>query len=305
MLVLGHTNPDSDSVAGAIALADFLSKKNNTQVTPIVQGEINPEAAFLLEQAGVAKPELRTSVAGEQVWLIDYSDLGQAPADIKEAQICGIVDHHKLGDITTAEPLECWIQPVGCSCTILFGMYQFEGIEIDPAVAKLMLGAIVSDTVMFNSPTTTDKDRVAADKLATIAGIEDLNAFADAQFAAKSDVSNVADEDLIMRDLKVYEMNGKSFSIAQLEMTSLAPVLARKDALIEKVKAYRAENGYHTAMVLLTDIRALDSMAFVESDEAELVVETLGGSWDGDLAMLPGVVSRKKQVLPPLQKKFG
>ncbi|RKF19705.1 manganese-dependent inorganic pyrophosphatase [Alginatibacterium sediminis] len=303
MLVLGHTNPDCDSIAGAISLAELLTKKG-TPATAVAQGEPNPEASFLLNMLNLEAPEIRTSIAGEDVWLIDYSDWGQAPVDAKKANIRGIVDHHKLGDITTAEPLECWIRPVGCSCTIVYSMYKDAGLVPSKSSATLMLGAILSDTVKFNSPTFTPIDRTTADELAVLAGVDDLNAFADAQFAAKSDVGAVPADELVLRDQKIYEIAGKKFAIAQLELTSLAPVIDRLDELQASLEALKAANNYHTALVILTDITSLNSKGLIVSDEAELVTATLGGTFEGSIIDLPGVVSRKKQVMPPLQKQF-
>lgn len=303
MLVLGHTNPDCDSIAGAISLAELLTKKG-TPATAIAQGTPNPEAQFLLDKIGFDAPEVRTEIAGEEVWLIDYSDWGQAPKDAKQATIRGIVDHHKLGDITTAEPLECWIRPVGCSCTIVYSMYKAAGITPSKEAATLMLGAILSDTVKFNSPTFVEEDRTAALALAELAGVSDVEAFADEQFAAKSDVSKVPADELVLRDQKVYEIGGKQFAIAQLELTSLDPVLAREEELQTALQSLKDNEGYHTALVILTDINALTSKGLICSEEAELVTETLGGSFEGQMIDLPGVVSRKKQVMPPLQNRF-
>lgn len=304
MLVLGHTNPDCDSLAGSISLSAFLTKRDGKTVTPIMQGEPNAEGLFLLEQAGLACPEIRTSIAGEEVWIIDYSDFNQAPKDARQAKIRGIVDHHKLGDFETDEQLEAWIWPCGCSNTIVYHMYKIHNIEIDQKVAVMMLGAILSDTVHFNSPTCTQIDIDAAHELAKIAGIDDIDAFVTAQFAAKSDIAAVPSEELILRDLKVYTIGEKDFSIAQVEITNIDAALSRKEELQAELVKYKAEFGYHTALVLLTDITNLNSIALIESEESALVAETLGGTFVGELIDLPNVVSRKKQVLPPLQTQF-
>ena len=161
MIVLGHQNPDCDSLCSAIGLASLFNKLGK-EATPALQGEPNPEALFLLEQSGLPEPEIRTSVAGEEIFIVDYSDWNQGTADMKKAKIRGIVDHHKLGNITTSEPLECWIWPVGCSATIVYNMYKFHNQTPDAPVAKMMIGAIISDTVNFRGQTTTDIDKIAA-----------------------------------------------------------------------------------------------------------------------------------------------
>jgi manganese-dependent inorganic pyrophosphatase len=303
MLVLGHQNPDCDSLCSAIGLAALFNKIGRP-ATPVLQGEPNPEAQFLLEQAGFPTPEIRTSVAGEEIFIVDYSDWSQGTADMKKAKIRGIVDHHKLGDITTNEPLECWIWPVGCSATIVYNMYKFNNQTPDTAVAKLMMGAIISDTVNFQGPTTTDIDKVAAQELAEIAGVTDLGAFATAQFEAKSDIQHVSAAELILRDQKVFEMAGEKLAIGQLELTSLETAFSKKDEMLVEMGQLQADKGYHSTIVLLTDITKLDTTALIISKDADKVAKALNSNVVDHSFELPGVVSRKKQIIPFLQEAF-
>jgi manganese-dependent inorganic pyrophosphatase len=303
MLVLGHQNPDCDSLCSAIGLAALFNKMGRP-ATPVLQGEPNPEAQFLLEQAGFTTPEIRTSVAGEEIFIVDYSDWSQGTADMKKAKIRGIVDHHKLGDITTSEPLECWIWPVGCSATIVYNMYKFNNQKPDADVAKLMMGAIISDTVNFQGPTTTDIDKVAAKELAEIAGVADLGAFATAQFEAKSDIASVSAAELILRDQKVFEMAGEKLAIGQLELTSLETAFSKKDEMLVEMGQLQADKGYHSTIVLLTDITKLDTTALIISKDADKVAKALNSAVVDHMFELPGVVSRKKQIIPFLQEAF-
>ena len=303
MIVLGHQNPDCDSLCSAIGLASLFNKIGKP-ATPVLQGEPNPEAMFLLEQSGLPQPEIRTSVAGEEIFIVDYSDWNQGTADMKQAKIRGIVDHHKLGDITTNEPLECWIWPVGCSATIVYNMYKFHSQTPDAAVAKMMMGAIISDTVNFKGPTTTDIDIVAAKELAELAGVADLAAFATAQFDAKSDIAHVPATELVLRDQKVFEMNGESLAIAQLELTSLETAFSKKADLLVEMEKLQSANGYHSTMVLLTDINKLDTTALIISKDATKVAGALNSTVADNAFELPGVVSRKKQIIPFLQAAF-
>lgn len=303
MIVLGHQNPDCDSLCSAIALASLFNKLGK-EATPALQGEPNPEAQFLLEQSGLPQPEIRTSVAGEEIFIVDYSDWNQGTADMKQAKIRGIVDHHKLGDITTSEPLECWIWPVGCSATIVYNMYKFHNQIPDAPVAKMMMGAIISDTVNFKGPTTTDIDKVAAQELAAIAGISDLDAFADAQFAAKSDIKHLPAAELILRDQKVFEMGGELLAIGQLELTSLETALSKKGEMLVEMGQLQADKGYHSTIVLLTDINKLDTTALIISKDAQKVAKALNSTVVDHAFELPGVVSRKKQIIPFLQAAF-
>ncbi|WP_415226823.1 manganese-dependent inorganic pyrophosphatase [Psychromonas sp.] len=303
MIVLGHQNPDCDSLCSAIALASLFNKLGK-EATPALQGEPNPEALFLLEQSGLPQPEIRTSVAGEEIFIVDYSDWNQGTADMKQAKIRGIVDHHKLGDITTSEPLECWIWPVGCSATIVYNMYKFHNQTPDVAVAKMMMGAIISDTVNFKGPTTTDIDKVAAQELAAIAGVTDLDAFANAQFDAKSDIKHLPAAELILRDQKVFEMAGELLAIGQLELTSLETALSKKAEMLVEMEQLQADKGYHSTIVLLTDINKLDTTALIISKDAQKIAKALNSSVVDHAFELPGVVSRKKQIIPFLQEAF-
>ena len=156
-LVLGHMNPDTDSIVSAIVAADLYSKRG-MDVTPVAQGAPTPETEFVLKKFGIAAPQVVADVAGKDVYLVDYSDLAQAPKGMDSATVLGIVDHHKLGDVTTSSPLEAWIWPVGCTNTVLKNMYDFYGIEIPKNLAGAMMCAILSDTVIFKSPTCTPAD---------------------------------------------------------------------------------------------------------------------------------------------------
>jgi manganese-dependent inorganic pyrophosphatase len=303
MIILGHQNPDCDSLCSAIGLASLFNKLGK-EATPALQGEPNPEALFLLDQSGLPEPEIRTSVAGEEIFIVDYSDWNQGTADMKKAKIRGIVDHHKLGNITTSEPLECWIWPVGCSATIVYNMYKFHNQTPDAPVAKMMMGAIISDTVNFRGPTTTDIDKIAAKELAEIAGVDYLEAFATAQFEAKSDIKHVEASELVLRDQKVFEMAGEQLAIGQLELTSLETAFSKKSELLAEMEKLQEDNGYHSTIVLLTDINKLDTTALIVSKDADKVANALNSSVAEQAFELPGVVSRKKQIIPFLQEAF-
>ncbi|MCK5818992.1 MAG: manganese-dependent inorganic pyrophosphatase [Psychromonas sp.] len=303
MIVLGHQNPDCDSLCSAIALSALFNKIGK-QATPALQGEPNPEALFLLQKAKLEKPKILSSVAGEDVFLVDFSDWGQGTLDMKEAKILGIVDHHKLGDITTNEPVECWIWPVGCSATIVYNMYKFYNQIVDGPIAKLMMGAIISDTVNFRGPTTTDMDKEAVKGLAKIAGVEDVQGFAREQFEAKSDINNVPAAELILRDQKIFQMAGHKLAIGQLELTDLKTALSKKTQMIAELEKLQAEKDYHSSILLLTDINKLDTIALIISIDADKVAQALNSKVKDHTFELPGVVSRKKQIIPFLQTAF-
>ncbi len=301
-LVLGHMHPDTDSIISAIATADLYSKRG-LDVTPVAQGAPAPETAFVLERFCLTAPEVVANVAGRELYLVDFSDLAQSPAGIADATVMGIVDHHKLGDITTSLPLEAWIWPVGCTNTVLTNMYDFYGVEIPRPIAGGMLCAILSDTVMFKSPTCTDADKKAVAKLARIAGVDDVMALGMEMFRVKSAVDGASMKDLVFRDFKDFEMNGKKVGIGQLEVVDLSLLDGVKDGLKKEIARVKAE-GRHSVFLLLTDIMKEGSELLLASDDPSVVERAFGVSVSGDSVWLDGVMSRKKQVVPNVEKAF-
>ena len=301
--VYGHKNPDSDSVCAAIALAD-LKSKIGVEAVPAVQGDLNPESNFILEKFGVSAPEIISSGAGKQVILVDHSDLAQSLDDLKDAEILGIVDHHKLGDVTTSNPLECWIWPVGCTCTVLTAMYGYFGVEIPKSIAGIMLCAILSDTVIFKSATCTNQDKEAADALAKIAGESDLAALGMEMFKVKSAVEGTPARELVLRDYKDFDMSGNKVGIGQLEVVDLSILDGVKPDLAADIKALKAEGSRHSVFLLLTDIMKEGSEMLIASDDESVVQKAFGAAPEGGKVWLDGVMSRKKQVVPNFEKAF-
>lgn len=300
-LVLGHKNPDTDSIVSAIAFAHVLNSRG-ISAKAVAQGEPSPETKFVLDRFKLSAPEVVKSVSGQELYLVDYSDLAQAPADIADAKVLGIVDHHKLGDLTTDTPLECWIQPYGCANTIVKMVADYYNVKIPADIAGAMLCAILSDTVLFKSPTCTELDKKAVDELAKIAGVSDINALGMEMFKAKSNL-DASPRDLIFRDFKDFEMGGKKIGIGQLELISLDMVSANlKDALKKELSAVKSENR-HSAVLVLTDIMKEGSELLVVSDEEDKIISAMG-TQKSDMMWMPGVMSRKKQVVPPLQAAF-
>lgn len=302
--IYGHKNPDSDSVCAAIALAD-LKSKIGVEAVAVVQGTLNPESNFILEKFGVNAPEIISSGAGKQVILVDHSDLAQSLDDLKDAEILGIVDHHKLGDVTTSNPLECWIWPVGCTCTVIKAMYDFFGVEIPRNIAGIMLCAILSDTVIFKSATCTDQDKKASDALAKITGESDLAALGMEMFKVKSAVEGTPARELVLRDYKDFDMNGNKVGIGQLEVVDLAILDSVKPDLAEDIKALKTEGGRHSVFLLLTDIMKEGSEMLIASDDESVVQKAFGIAPEGGKVWLDGVMSRKKQVVPNFEKAFA
>lgn len=302
--IFGHKSPDSDAVCSAIALADLKSKLGVESV-PVTQGKLNPETTFILKRYGLPAPEVMTSFAGKQIMLVDFSDRSQGPDDLDKADIIGIVDHHKLGDVTTPNPLECWIWPVGCSCTVLKSMYDFYGVAIPKEMAGIMLCSILSDTVIFKSATCTDKDKEAAEALATLAGEGDLQSLGMQMFKVKSAIEGTPVRELVMRDYKDFKMGGQTIGIGQLEVVDLAILDSVKADLAKDIRALKGEGKRHSVLLLLTDIIKEGSQLLIASDDPAVVEKAFGTKAQNNEVWLPGVMSRKKQVVPNLEKVFA
>ena len=304
MYVVGHKIPDSDSICGALAIA-YLKNQIGEPAIPTRLGDVSPETQFILDKFGFEAPELKMSYAGENVYIVDHTEKTQAPDDIDEATVVGVVDHHKLGDLTTSTPLECWIRPVGCSNTIVKMMYDFYDVEIPKAYAGIMMCAILSDTVIFKSPTCTTADIKCVEALAEIAGIEDYKALGMEMFKVKSAVQGTPVRDLVMRDFKDFDMHGNLVGIGQLEVIDLSVFDTIKADLAADIIKLKEEGNRHSVMLLLTDIMKAGSLMLIASDDETLITSAYGVTAENSEVWLDGVLSRKKQVVPPLQDAFA
>ena len=302
VLVTGHKNPDSDSIISAIAAAD-LYRKRGFNTVPMSQGRPTPETVFILETFGLQPPAVIEDVREKELFLVDFSDIAQAPAGISDAVIKGIVDHHKLGDITTNAPLEAWIWPVGCTATIIKNMYDYYNIQIPRQIAGGLLCAILSDTVIFKSPTCTELDKNAVSELAKIAQVDDPVKLGMDMFKIKSAVVDTPASELLFRDYKDFDMNGKKVGIGQVEVIELSQLDHIKEELLEEMKKLKKEDR-HSVFLLLTDIMQEGSELLIVSDEPEVVEKAFNIKTDKKKVWLPGVMSRKKQVVPNLQEAF-
>ncbi|MFB9134391.1 manganese-dependent inorganic pyrophosphatase [Vibrio olivae] len=300
ILVVGHKNPDSDSICSALVTEALLTARG-LEAKAVRQGELNRETQHILECAGVDQPELCTQVAGKKVWLVDYSDVAQAPDDIQHAEILGIIDHHRLGDIMTTNPLEAWIWPVGCTCTILFNLLQLENVAITPSMATLMMSAILSDTVGFASPTCTDKDKQAVEALATLANVDDLDAFIKALLIAKTDIEGLSAAELVEKDLKAYSFNGRDVVVGQIELATLDQVDSMIDALNQDLQRRCDEQNLAFAAVMLTDITSAQTRLIYTGEWAS----KLDKHQHEGVLMMANTLSRKKQGWPWLQAQLG
>ncbi|MCP3899538.1 MAG: manganese-dependent inorganic pyrophosphatase, partial [Desulfobacteraceae bacterium] len=265
---------------------------------------LNPESKMVLDRFGLAAPEEITDAAGKQVALVDFSDIAQGPENLTDAEVVTVVDHHKIGDITTNNPIFFRAEAVGCTGTVLNKMFKDSAIEIPKDVAGGMLAAILSDTVNFKSPTCTDDDKAAVADLKSVAGVEDTEELFMAMLKAKSSVAGVPAKDLLFRDYKDFDMNGNKVGVGQLELATLdqvADIRADLLAAMEEVK----KDGRHSVLLMLTDVVKEGTDLVVVSDDAALVEKAFDGKLDGTSMWVDGMMSRKKQTVPNLQNAFG
>jgi manganese-dependent inorganic pyrophosphatase len=301
--VVGHKSPDTDSVTAAIAYAELMKAKGEDYI-PCMQGGANPETVTVLDRFGVAMPEKMTDATGKKVALVDHSDLAQAPDNLGAGEVVAIVDHHKIGDVTTNNPIFFFAMPVGCTGTVLKIMYDLEGIAIQPKVAGIMLAAILSDTVNFKSPTCTEADKKAVAELKTIAGVADTDSLFMDMLKAKSAVAGVPPMDLLDRDYKDFDMKGKKVGVGQLELATLDQVASMRDELY-KVMQEKKAGGRHSVLLMLTDVVKEGTDLMVVSDEPAMIEKAFGSKLQGNAMWIDGMMSRKKQTIPNLQQAFG
>lgn len=301
--VLGHMSPDTDSTGSPIIWAWYLSAKLGRPAEAKLLGEPNTEAAFVLERWGLEKPEIIEDVeAGSDVVVVDTNNVAELPASINEANVVEVIDHHLLqGGLATKGPINITIRPVACTATIMHDLMGEAANDMPENIKGAMLSCILSDTLEFRSPTTTDVDKNLAEALAEELGVS-ISEYAAEMFAAKSDVSAFSDAELLRMDSKKYDVGDKSFRVSVLETTSPGVVLDRKDSLVEAMGTVAEEDGVDQVLLFVVDILEEQSTLLVPNDLVkELAEKSFEASVDADTVVLPGVVSRKKQIIPNLK----
>lgn len=302
-LVFGHKSPDTDSTGSPIIWAWYLNQIKGVEAAPALLGEPNTEAAFMLGHWGLDKPQIIEDVADDQpVVIVDTNNPAELPANINGADIRTIIDHHKLtGGLETKGPIHIVIEPVACTATLMYKMIGDDMAQMPKGVKGAMLTCILSDTLEFRSPTTTQEDTAIAHALAKDLDV-DISDFAAQMFAAKSDVSSFSEAELLRMDSKEYEVGGKQFRVSVLETTSPEAVLSRKDALIAAMPGVAAEDGADQVLLFVVDILNEEATMLIPNELTKSVAEkSFGASVSGDQVVLPGVMSRKKQIIPNLK----
>ena len=300
VLVFGHKNPDTDTITSAIAYAE-LKKALGVNAEAIRLGEMNDETLYALDTFKVSAPRLVTEVAAEasHVILVDHNERQQSADDIDAVTVTEVIDHHRIANFETSDPVYYRAEPVGCTATILNKLYKEHGVAIKPEIAGLMLSAIISDSLLFKSPTCTEQDIIAARELAEIAGV-DANVYGLEMLKAGADLSKKSVPELISLDAKEFTMGTLKVEIAQVNTVDTAEVLLRQAELETAINEVILAKGLDLFVFIVTDFLTNNSVGLVLGKEANLVERAYGLEATNNLVYLEGVVSRKKQVVPVL-----
>ncbi|MGB7262095.1 MAG: manganese-dependent inorganic pyrophosphatase [Albidovulum sp.] len=301
--VFGHKSPDTDSTGSPIIWAWYLSEIKGTPATAALLGEPNTEAGFVLTRWDLPKPEIITDVAaGQDCVIVDTNNPAELPPSINEANVMQIIDHHMLaGGLKTKGPIDITIRPLACTATIMHDLMGADAAKMPTAIKGAMLSCILSDTLEFRSPTTTAHDRAVAEKLASELGLS-IPDYAAELFAAKSDVSAFSDAELLRMDSKEYNIDGHELRISVLETTSPKMVLDRKASLMASMDGVAKEDGAEQVLLFVIDILNEEATLLVPNDLVKRIAEaSFGATVSGDTVVLPGIMSRKKQIIPSLK----
>ncbi|MCF7699436.1 manganese-dependent inorganic pyrophosphatase [Loktanella sp. M215] len=302
-LIFGHKSPDTDSTGSPLIWEWFL-KDAGVDAKAVLLGQPNTEAAFVAKRWGFEQPEIVRDVTdGQACVIVDTNNPAELPENINGADVQAIIDHHLLvGGIKTKGPIDVTIRPLACTATIMHQLMGDKAAKMPEGIKGLMLSCILSDTLAFRSPTTTPVDKALAEDLAADLGI-DITAYADEMFAAKSDVSAFSDAELLRMDSKEYEIDGTKFRVSVLETTSPAAILDRKDALVAAMPAVAAEDGVDQVLLFVVDIIREEATMLLPNDLTKQVAKaSFDADTSTDTVVLPGVMSRKKQIIPHLKK---
>lgn len=298
--IFGHKNPDTDAISSAIIMADFEQLTGNAGAKAYRLGEVGAETQYALDHFNVDAPELlEDNLDGQDVILVDHNEFQQSADTIADATIKHVVDHHRIANFETASPLYYRAEPVGCTATILYKMYKERGFEIKPEIAGLMISAIISDSLLFKSPTCTDEDVNAAKALKDIADV-DLDAYGLDMLKAGASTTDKSADVLLDMDAKSFTMGDYVTRIAQVNTVDIDEVLDRKEELEKFMLESSAEEKYDLFVLVVTDIINSDSKILVVGAEKDKVGEAFNVKLEDDMAFLTGVVSRKKQVVPQI-----
>lgn len=297
-LIFGHTSPDTDSICSSLVMAD-LQTKLGQEVEACRLGEINKETKYALEYLKIEAPKKIEKVEeGARVILVDHNEKAQSVEGLELAKIKMLVDHHKIGAFTTSEPITIYTEPVGCTSTILYKLYKMNNIEIEPKIAGLMLSAIISDTLLLKSPTCTSQDIKAVEELEKISKL-DKNVYGLEMLKAGTDLDDLTIDELINLDGKDFEKNGAKYSVSQVNTVNIPDILKKKAELEARMEELIKEKNLDLFLFVITDILNSNSQVIALGKRTDIIEKV--AKLENNTALLEGVVSRKKQILPIIE----
>lgn len=307
VLVFGHQNPDTDAIASSYAFAYLAKNAYKMDAEVVALGEPNEETAFALDYFGVTAPRVVESAKAEgvdTVILTDHNEFQQSLSDISDVTIFGVVDHHRVANFETANPLFMRVEPVGSASSIVYRMYKENNLEVPKEIAGLLLSGLISDTLLLKSPTTHMTDHKVAEELANLAGVN-LDEYGMSLLKAGTNLASKSEAELIDIDAKTFELNGNAVRVAQVNTVDIAEVLERQDAIETAISDAIVKEGYSDFVLMITDIVNSNSEILVLGSNMDKVEAAFNFKLENNHAFLPGAVSRKKQVVPQLTESFG
>ncbi|MCK1225819.1 manganese-dependent inorganic pyrophosphatase [Streptococcus uberis] len=307
VLVFGHQNPDTDAIASSYAFAYLAKIAYKMDAEVVALGEPNEETAFALDYFGVTAPRVVESAKAEgvdTVILTDHNEFQQSLSDISDVTIFGVVDHHRVANFETANPLFMRVEPVGSASSIVYRMYKENNLEVPKEIAGLLLSGLISDTLLLKSPTTHMTDHKVAEELANLAGVN-LDEYGMSLLKAGTNLASKSEAELIDIDAKTFELNGNAVRVAQVNTVDIAEVLERQDAIETAISDAIVKEGYSDFVLMITDIVNSNSEILALGSNMDKVEAAFNFKLENNHAFLPGAVSRKKQVVPQLTESFG
>ena len=304
-LVFGHQNPDTDAITAAMAFSYFQNQLGY-ETEAVALGEPNDETKYALDHFDMKAPRVVKTVSNEvdKVMLVDHNEPQQSVSDLDKVTVTHLVDHHRIANFNTAQPLWITARPYGCVSTIITELFQQKHINIPANLAGMMMSAIISDTLLLKSPTTTDHDREAVKYLAKVAGVDDYEKYGIDMLKAGTNIAKKSDNEIVDGDAKTFELGGAKLRIGQVNTVDLDDVFSRQDDLEKEMHNLMDQNGYETFVLMVTNSLNSDTDLFVVGDHTDVVEKAFGKKLENKRMNLPGVVSRKKQVVPPLTDAF-
>lgn len=307
ILVFGHQNPDTDAIASSYGFDYFSQKAFGLDTEVVALGTPNEETAFALDYFGVEAPRVVESAkaeGAEQVILTDHNEFQQSIADIREVEVYGVVDHHRVANFETANPLYMRVEPVGSASSIVYRMFKENGIDVPKAIAGMLLSGLISDTLLLKSPTTHVSDHRVAEELAELAEVN-LETYGMSLLKAGTNLASKSEAELIDIDAKTFELNGNAVRVAQVNTVDISEVLERQEAIEAAIKDAMAAEGYSDFVLMVTDIVNSNSEILAIGANMDKVEAAFNFTLENNHAFLAGAVSRKKQVVPQLTESFG